>query len=179
MNAATRALAAAAVLIGVLAGGCSNGSPDNGDADAADGAAGTAEVRATGVRFAECMRANGVTGFPDPDASGEVTIDGVVNGSNIDPDGPVWTAAIQACEDLQPAGFTGGERTPEEQAAALAFAQCMRDNGVPDFPDPVDGEPLVNTYNIPSSDTEEGMAALNAAMDACGDIVADQLRSEP
>ena len=30
------------------------------------------------VKFAECMRDNGVSAFPDPDASGRLTIDGVV-----------------------------------------------------------------------------------------------------
>ena len=61
------------------------------------------------VKFAECMRDNGVSEFPDPDASGELTIDGVVNGSSLDPDGPAWKQAIGACKDLQPAGFTGTE----------------------------------------------------------------------
>ena len=37
------------------------------------------------MKFAECMRDNGVSEFPDPDASGELTIDGVVNGSSLDP----------------------------------------------------------------------------------------------
>jgi hypothetical protein len=46
----------------------------------------------------------------------------------------------------------------------------MRDNGVKDFPDPADGEPLVNTYVIPSSNTGEGMTILNAAMQTCGDV---------
>ena len=30
------------------------------------------------MKFSECMRENGVKEFPDPDASGELTIDGVV-----------------------------------------------------------------------------------------------------
>ena len=64
------------------------------------------------VRFAECMRENGVREFPDPDASGELTIDGVVNGSTLDPDSPAWKGAIGACKDLQPSGFTGHKRTP-------------------------------------------------------------------
>ena len=46
----------------------------------------------------------------------------------------------------------------------------MRENGVADFPDPVDGEPLVDTRRIPSSDTEDGMTILNAAMQTCGDL---------
>jgi hypothetical protein len=114
------------------------------------------------------MRENGVSEFPDPDASGNLTIDGVVNGSSISPDSPTWQAAIEACKDLQPPGFTGGgERSSGEQEAALQFAQCIRDNGVPAFPDPASGQPLVDTNRIPSAATENGMSILNAAMQKC------------
>ena len=78
--------------------------------------------------------------------------------------------AIGACKDLQPPGFTGRKRSPEQQEAALEFAQCIRDNGVKDFPDPANGEPLVDTNRIPSSDTAGGMTILNAAMQKCGDL---------
>jgi hypothetical protein len=123
------------------------------------------------LRFAECMRDNGVSEFPDPDASGELTIDGVLNGSSLDPESATWKRAVTACKDLQPPGFTGDEEvTPSEHESRLEFAQCMRDNGVKDFPDPADGEPLVNTYVIPSSNTGEGMTILNAAMQTCGDV---------
>jgi hypothetical protein len=61
----------------------------------------------------------------------------------------------------------------EEQEARLEFAQCMRDNGVKDFPDPANGEPLVDTRRIPSSAEEGGMTILNAAMQTCGDLAAE------
>ena len=70
-------------------------------------------------------------------------------------------------QDLEPPGFTGHERTAQEQEAALEFAQCIRDHGVKDFPDPAIDEPLVDTYRIPSSATPGGMAILNAAMQKC------------
>ena len=91
------------------------------------------------MKFAECMRENGVSEFPDPDASGELTIDGVVNGSSLDPSTAAWKEAIGACKDLQPPGFTGHKRSAEQQDAALEFAQCIRENGVKDFPDPATG----------------------------------------
>jgi hypothetical protein len=101
-----------------------------------------------------------------------LTADEVVNGSSIDPNGPVWNGAIDACEDLQPPGFTGPEeRSPEQQSEGLKFAQCIRENGVPDFPDPANGEPLVDTNRIPSSATNRGMSILNAAMQKCGDAL--------
>ena len=117
------------------------------------------------------MRDNGVSEFPDPDASGELTIDGVVNGSSLDPSGPEWNEAIGACKDLQPAGFMGDQDvSDEEQEVRLEFAQCMRDNGVEDFPDPAKGDPLVDTRRIPSA--AGNMAAINAAMQTCRDLAA-------
>src|SRR5947209_7419214 len=70
------------------------------------------------VKFAQCMRANGVSAFPDPDASGELSIDGIANNSRIDTNSAAWNKAIGVCQDLQPAGFTGTRRSSEQQAAA-------------------------------------------------------------
>ena len=67
------------------------------------------------MKFAACMRDNGVKEFPDPDASGEMTIDGVVKGSSLDASSPAFEAAIAACKDLQPPGFMGRKR--ERQGA--------------------------------------------------------------
>ena len=53
------------------------------------------------MKFAECMRAHGVSDFPDPDAKSELTIDGV-NGSWTR--AAVWKQATTACKDLQPPG---------------------------------------------------------------------------
>jgi hypothetical protein len=169
MSMKRRSIAALAVAPLLLAA-CSNesGGTDGDSSTAATSSAATNRDKA--VKFAECMRENGVTEFPDPSGSGELTIDGVVNGSSIDPNGPVWNGAIDACRDLQPPGFTGGgERSAEQQSEGLKFAQCIRENGVPDFPDPANGEPLVDTNRIPSAATSRGMSILNAAMQKCGD----------
>ena len=95
------------------------------------------------------MRKNGVSDFPDPDASGDLTIDGVVNGSSVNPDGAAWKQAIGACKGLQPPGFTGSKATPKQMSARLKFAECIRENGVKDFPDPTKDGPLVDTNRIP------------------------------
>jgi hypothetical protein len=164
MTRKLRPLAALAMLA-MIGAGCSNGGSGGDSTKAAN--------QEKAVKFAECMRENGVSDFPDPDASGNLTIDGVVNGSSIDPNGPAWQGAINACKDLQPPGFTGGgERSAEEQEGALRFAECIRENGVTDFPDPVNGEPLVDTNRIPSASTAGGMSILNAAMQKCRDASA-------
>jgi hypothetical protein len=158
---------AALAMVALIGAGCSNDSDGTGTGN--DAAANQTQA----VKFAECMRDNGVSEFPDPDASEGLTIDGVVNGSSLDPNSAAWKEAIGACRDLQPPGFTGDEEvTAAEQETRLEFAQCIRDNGVEDFPDPTKGEPLVNTYRIPSAATEGGMSILNAAMRTCRDLAA-------
>ena len=82
------------------------------------------------------MRSNGVSEFPDPGASGKFTIDAVANGSSLDTSTPAFKQALSACKNLEPAGFMGTKRSSQQQQAALKFAQCIRDNGVTDFPDP-------------------------------------------
>jgi hypothetical protein len=114
------------------------------------------------------MRWNGVSGFPDPTASGELTIDAIANGSSVDTSSAAWKLAIGVCKNLEPAGFTGTKVTPQQRTARLEFAQCVRENGVPDFPDPTPNGPLVDTNRIPSAATTGGMSILNAAMHKCG-----------
>jgi hypothetical protein len=168
-NMSSRLGAVAALAVIALVGtGCSDESSDNA------GAAGTSG-RQQAVKFAECMRGHGVGAFPDPDASGELTADGVANNSSLDTTGPAWTKAIAACKDLEPSGFTGTKRSAEQQATSLKFAQCIRENGVRDFPDPDPNGPLVDTNRIPSSNSKGGMAAINAAMKECGDVYAAEL----
>jgi hypothetical protein len=166
MSGKLRPLAGLAMVV-LISAGCSNASSENGSTGNKN-----ATNRDKAVKFAECMRDNGVSEFPDPDASGELTIDAVVNGTSLDPSTPAWKDAIGACKDLQPPGFTGHKRSVEEQENALQFAQCIRDNGVKDFPDPAIGEPLVDTNRIPSAAANGGMAILNAAMQKCRDVAA-------
>jgi hypothetical protein len=132
-----------------------------------------------GLKFAECMRGNGVGDFPDPGGSGKLTIDGIVNGSSLDPNTPAFKQAITACKDLEPAGFMGSKRSPQQMRAALRFARCIRENGVKDFPDPVNGEPLVDTNRIPSAQQPGGMSILNAAMHKCRGVAAQAIGSKP
>ena len=156
---------AALVLLAVVVAGCGSGSGGSGN-----GNDGTATARAKVVKFSECMRTNGVSGFPDPDASGQLTIDAVANGSSIDTNSAAFKQALSACKDLEPPGFTGPQVTPQLRTARLRFAQCVRDHGVPDFPDPSPNGPLVDTRRIPSADTPAGMGALHAAMSKCAEF---------
>jgi hypothetical protein len=153
-------------LIGLISAGCGSNTADTGSSSGINTTAATT-ARKQAVKFAACMRANGVKEFPDPDASGDLTIEQVANGSSLDTNTAAFKQAISACKDLEPPGFTGHKRSAQEQQAALKFAQCIRDNGVKDFPDPDPDGPLVDTNRIPSTDTPDGMTSLNAAMQKC------------
>ena len=172
---------AALAMVALIVAGCSSGSADNGSTGTAStgSSAGskTDTHREKAMKFAECMRANGVKDFPDPNASGELTIDEIANGSSLDTNTAAFKTAISACKDLEPAGFMGHKRSAEQQRYALKFAQCIRDNGVQDFPDPTPDGPLVDTNRIPSAAGRgaRSMPELQAAMQKCGAIYSGQL----
>jgi hypothetical protein len=85
---------------------------------------------AAGRAYAQCIRANGVPDFPDPDPDGRLR-----GPAHEQQDNPKFRAAQEKCRDLAP----GGEHQRSDPASVeqmREFSQCMRDNGVPDFPDP-------------------------------------------
>lgn len=179
MRRTLRPLAALAMaaMVAVISAGCggtssSDGASTTGAASSTDTASSTgtsenanATAREKAVKFAACMRENGYPDFPDPKASGAFPSFG------ISVSGPVWLKALRACKELQPPGSFSADMSPKQLSAAHKFAQCVREHGVPDFPDPVKGEPLIDTYKIPSSNKPGGMAILNAATAKCGDLV--------
>jgi hypothetical protein len=158
----------AALLLGLALAGCSTQH-----AATNQGATGAGQNSTTGtqdsqaVKFSQCMRDNGIGDFTDPDGSGRLTIDEFANNSSIDTSSAAFQQALTACRDLQPAGFTGTRRSNDQKSAALAFAQCVRDNGVSDFPDPAPGDPLIDTNRISSANQPGGMDKLQAALSKC------------
>ena len=109
------------------------------------------------MKLSECIRAHGVPHFPDPDPKGEYQF-------GIDVSPAVWKKATDACKDLTPPGTFSGRRSPKQQSDSLRFAACIRANGVKDFPDPVNGDPVIDTTKIPSTNAPGGMTILNGAM---------------
>jgi hypothetical protein len=83
------------------------------------------------------MRSHGVPNFPDPDATGTITI---TTSPSLNPASPLFQKAEADCQHLVPPGKT---LSPAQQQRmkkeALAFAACMRSHGVPGYPDPTFG----------------------------------------
>ncbi|MDX3226793.1 hypothetical protein [Streptomyces sp. ME19-01-6] len=84
-----------------------------------------------GVKFAQCMREHGID-MEDPEPGKGVTLD-------IPPGTPKGTVekAQEACREYDPVQ-NGGGRKPDAKAQEnmRKYAQCMRERGVEEFPDP-------------------------------------------
>lgn len=163
---------AALALVAVigLVSGCGSTAPSS--TRSASTADNHTTQRARAEKFSQCMRTNGISAFPDPNASGNLTIDQVANGSSIDTSTPAFTQALDACKSLEPTGFTGSTRTPQQMQAARQWARCIRAHGVSDLPDPTNSGPLIDTNRIPSAATSSGKSILNAAMHQCNGYAA-------
>ena len=171
---------AAVGMVALIGAGCSNGSAETGNTASGSGTGSSggnenATDRDKTVRFADCMRANGVPEFPDPSAAGDQEfVDGI---ESLDPSSVAWKTAIGACKDLQPPGLLGGKASPQEMRARLEFAQCVRDNGIEDFPDPAADGPLIDTRRIPSAAGKgaRSIPGFQAAMEKCRDALTGAL----
>jgi hypothetical protein len=165
MNRSLRPVALVAlVAIAVLASACGSSTP---------GATNSTASHDQAVTFSQCMRNNGMSNFPDPSASGQFTIDGIANNSGIDTNSPAFRQALSACKSLEPSGFMGTPRTPQQQAAALKFAQCMRNNGISNFPDPSPDGPIISVNGAHS------IPGFQAALAKCSALYSSQMGTKP
>jgi hypothetical protein len=124
-------LAAALACLALVAAACSSPASSGAGAGPAGGSA-----RHSELAYSRCMRAHGITGFPDPNAQGDISLN-AGPGTGINPSSPQYKAADNACKSLLPPRHT---LTPAQQAAAraqaLRYSRCMRAHGISDFPDP-------------------------------------------
>jgi hypothetical protein len=131
---------ALAAMVGLISA-CGSSTPTQ--TDGSGGGSGTTAVREQAAKFAECIRSNGVSVFPDPNASGQFAYGIPSRSSPLNPSSAAWKQAIGACKSLEPSGFMPTSFTPVQLSARLKFAQCVRANGVPSFPDPTAHGPLI------------------------------------
>jgi len=111
-------------------------------------------ARAEGLAYAQCMRSHSVPNFPDPvlTPSGHYGFRTL----GINPQSPAFVAATAACKSLLPEWWGGNppsQLSPAQEHAWLTWAQCIRTNGVPNFPDPTfaDGRVAINNGGAASS----------------------------
>ncbi|MES1248373.1 MAG: hypothetical protein ABUS54_11960 [Actinomycetota bacterium] len=138
-----RRLALLLAPVAAVAAGCGGGHGSPGVAGlgttaamttTSTGSSATGDKQSSALAFSQCMRRNGVPGFPDPSEGGGLRISA---GSGVDPDSPQFKAAQSKCGKLLPNGGRPSQaQIQKAEASALAFSRCMRAHGVPDFPDP-------------------------------------------
>jgi hypothetical protein len=122
-----RAGIGAAALLALCAAGCgSTGAPSGTVTNAGSPTSNGANVA---LQFAKCMRAHGVSNFPDPN-SGRIQVTPAISSS------PAFQGAQKVCNKYLPNAGQPPATAPGERAKAVAFAKCMRTHGEPNFPDP-------------------------------------------
>jgi hypothetical protein len=85
------------------------------------------------LEFSQCMRAHGVSDYPDPGPGGEVTF----SNSDVNPSSPAFQAAQRTCQNYSSAGSPTGQVLTRDLDQLLRYAKCMRSHGIISFPDPV------------------------------------------
>jgi len=105
------------------------------DADPSANPSASAAAAADPRRFTQCMREHGMDWFPDPAGPGT---DAVIS-PPADVDQAKLNAARQACRKYTRNGDSTEGTSADDQAKMLAYARCMRQNGVTEFPDPKAG----------------------------------------
>jgi hypothetical protein len=97
------------------------------------------------LKLAQCMRANGVTHFPDPQPTG-----GLVIPNNINPESPAFLSAQHTCARFGSTPPAGGKFSESEKLELLDAARCMRKHGLPRFPDPTTTPPTPPAPGTPT-----------------------------
>lgn len=163
-----------ALLVAACGGssGNSSGSSPSGTSQAASsGGSGTAASTADSSKaekFSQCMRANGVPDFPDPGANGVIQLT-VTQGSDLDPRSAAFKSALSNCKSLEPPNFLNAPGSnPANQSKLLKFVDCMRKDGVPNFPDPGSQGQLVVSS---SSGIDPKSPAFQNAMQKCRSLL--------
>jgi hypothetical protein len=149
-------------------GSPSGGSPGSGaQSHAAISMAGVSGANA--VKFAACIRAHGVPGFPDPNAQGVFSLTG--SDASL-PRSSQFQRASTACRSLLHLG--GGPPSAAESAKMLAqllkYSQCMRSHGVTNFPDPTDSDGRVGLQVNLSGSLNPQSSIFQRAQSACASL---------
>jgi len=131
----------AASAFALLAAGCGGGGSPAGVASVNTTATVSTTTPTTPnplAAFSTCMRANGVTNFPDPQRFADGNLKLTLH--QIPPETPHLRTAMNACTHLIPNGGPASQETAQQARTRLAdelsFARCMRTHGLTRFPDP-------------------------------------------
>ena len=102
------------------------------------------------LAFSRCMRAHGVSKFPDPEGQGRFP---ALTQQALGVSKQTSLVAQQACKHLLSSGDSTGTPQARQQkvAFALKVAKCMRMHGFPTYPDPTSSSQALPSGIDPNS----------------------------
>ncbi|GLZ75980.1 hypothetical protein Afil01_07870 [Actinorhabdospora filicis] len=151
----SRIALALAVLAGLILTGCSPGEGDTPSAESSP----SMSIEDTMVAYARCMREHGID-MPDPEPGKGVDLS-VPDG--MDPQ--VVEAANQECKKFMPNGGEPPKLSAEQLEKNRQYAKCMREHGLPDFPDP---DPETGGISLSGRQFDPNDPGFQAADKTCG-----------
>jgi hypothetical protein len=143
------AVVVSSVVVALPAAACGASAPHRtgrSSAQASHASAATDSTSSKLLAFSRCVRRHGVPNFPDP--QGGATNTKFPSAQQLGVSDSVLTGAEQHCAHLLPPGRDDQFPAAELQVlltGMLRFSKCMRQHGVPNWPDPStnsDGQPL-------------------------------------
>jgi hypothetical protein len=128
MRTVAGALALAVMALSATA--CSGSSASSGGPSNAGGSS----ISPSAIGFSHCMRSHGVRNFPDPSSSGTIP-KGTAQQFGVS-DSRYETAQRSCAHVLPDSGEPGSAVIQRAMNGMRSFAQCMRSQGVSNWPDP-------------------------------------------
>jgi hypothetical protein len=145
----------ALLLAVLLLAACDKGSPS---ASPSASAGNRQQLLALGQEWVKCLRDHGLTRMPDVELSQEGYIEFPASGYNWKEDLRKHKDIIDACQPIEdrypPNAFRPKQQFSADDLKKLAaYAACVREQGVPDFPDPDE----TGNFDVTGTSVENGM----------------------
>ena len=172
---------AALLAVGAGAAACDpGGSPSRASNPSASASVSRQQLLTLGQEWVRCMRDHGMTRMPDAELSPEGYLQfPSQNGYNWKADVRNHPGIIEACRSIEdrypPSAFRPREQFSAEDLRKLAeYAKCVREHGVPEFPDPN----AAGEFDLTGTSLASGIPPrrMNAADEACKHIWSGDVR---
>jgi hypothetical protein len=166
VGARWRLVLVVAVVAAAVLGLTACNSSDSSDSDATP-----SDSEQALLDFAQCMRDNGVPNFPDPVARPDGSF-GFERPRGVSPS--TLDNALASCRsEAQAAGIDAGSLAPDTDAQdqLLELSRCMRENGIPEFPDPEPGTDVISGLHGLFADYDLESPRVARALESCQSIL--------
>jgi hypothetical protein len=158
-----------ALILLLAVSGCGKSADEPQVASAGSSVPAAATVDDPEQAYGDCLREAGVTMLPDVDGHPQMDKEAT-------PESTV-EAAMEECRLLAPSATAGEAISAADLEQRRLFSSCVRDNGVPDYPDPdpQTGEPALSEELAMRL---KGDPAFNRAQEACRDTLPPAVESD-